>query len=138
MPRKFPLTTVRPLGEINLTSFMDLTFLLLITFIITFPILEQGINVNLPRASSAQVEHKDNSHTITIKVKGELYLDNSPITPDQLARRMAEFGRDDPDVVVRVRADGGLQYEKVVQVLKILHDAKIAKMALVTQPEDDR
>lgn len=114
---------------------MDLTFILLITFIITFPLIEQGVPVNLPKAKGAELA-PDRSTTITVDRQGNLFLDNSPISTEGLEQRMQSLGAGDSDVNVFVRADEGLAYGRVVQVLKILHGAKVTKMALVTQSEE--
>jgi len=135
--RKYPLTASRPIGDLNFTSLMDMTFLLLITFIITFPLVERGIPMNLPRGMANELK-PDESRSISVNGRQELFLDDSPITMDQLRRKMIELGRRDPEATVRVRADGGLKYQAVVNVLKILHDAKIARTALITQGEEEK
>jgi len=135
--RKYPLTASRPIGDLNFTSLMDMTFLLLITFIITFPLVEHGIPMNLPRGLAEDLK-PDQSLTIAVDAKGKLFLDDSPITVDQLRRRVNELGRKDPDATVRIRADAALRYEEVVKVLKILHDARIARMALITQADEEK
>ena len=133
MSRKTPLISVKQLSEINLTPLMDLTFILLITFIITFPLIEQGIPVNLPRGKANKLS-PENSRTITIDKKGT-YLDEHSITHEALSKTMKQLGQTDPNVTIMIRADKAIPYGNVVKVLKILHDAKIARMALVTQEE---
>jgi biopolymer transport protein TolR len=124
----------RPIGEINMTPLIDLTFLLLITFVITFPLIQSGIPVNLPRGKAADLP-AERRRTITLDLKGNLYLDDRPCTAERLAAEMQELGRRDPDAVVLVRADEGLAYGRVVRILRVLHDAKLARMALVTRPD---
>jgi biopolymer transport protein TolR len=126
---------LKQISEINLTPLMDLTFILLITFIITFPLIEQGVPVNLPRGEASEL-NPDQSRIITLDLKGRLFLDDLPITEEELAAEMQALGRADPDTTILVRADEELQYGNVVAIMKILHDAKIARMALVTQPEN--
>lgn len=117
-----------------MTPLIDLTFILLITFIITFPLIQQGIPVNLPRGKAEEVD-ENRTRTITLDLQGNLYLDRLKTTKEELASDMTELGRADPDITILVRADEGIQYGKLVEVLKILHDAKIARMALITSPE---
>lgn len=117
-----------------MTPLIDLTFLLLITFMITFPLLEQGIHVNLPRGKTSELDEK-RSRTITVDAQNRIHLDRQSITREELAAEMNTLGRADPDVVIMVRADEAIPYGKLVEILKILHDAKIARMALVTNPE---
>lgn len=117
-----------------MTPLIDLTFLLLITFIITFPLIQQGIPVNLPRGKAEEMD-ESRTRTITMDLQGAIYLDRVQTTKEELAARMTELGQADPEIRILVRADEGIQYGKLVEVLKILHDAKIARMALITTPE---
>jgi len=135
VPRRSSLSTLKEISEINLTPLMDLTFILLITFIITFPLIEQGIPINLPVGKTADLEEAD-ARTISMDEKGVLYLDSLAITQEELAREMKVLGEVDPDTTVLVRCDETLQYGRLMDVLRILHDAQIARMALVTQAED--
>ena len=73
--------------------------------------------------------------TITIDVQNDIYLDRQPITKEALAAEMQTMGQADPDITIMVRADKAIQYGRLVEVLQILRDAKIARLALVTAPE---
>lgn len=134
MARRFPLTSVQRMSEINLTSVMDLTFLLLITFIITFPLLEQGIPVNLPKASARELP-ADKSSNITVDKKGLVYLNEVRMDTAQLRARLADLKRSSPDLSVLIRADEAVVYGKVVEVLRVLNGLQITKMSLVTEAE---
>lgn len=135
MSRRTPVTSLKQISEINLTPLMDLTFILLITFIITFPLIEQGIQVNLPKGKSSDLS-PDNARTVTLDREGTIYLNNIPITIEELGVSMKNTGRISPDVMIIVRADEQIVYGRVVKVLKCLHDAKISKMALVTEADE--
>ena len=113
---------------------MDLTFILLITFIITFPLIEQGIVVNLPKGKASKVDSSE-SHFISVDKDNQLYLDDHKMSLEELKERIIALKEADPDVPVMVRADESISYGDLVQVLKVLHEAKITKMALVTQEE---
>lgn len=134
MPRKTPLTNLKRISEINLTPLMDLTFILLITFIITFPLIEQGIPINLPQGKSDELT-PDKARTITIDRDGRTFLNDLELSMEELQDHLARLVAIDPTVVVMVRADERLEYGRVVDILKLLHEAKISKMALVTQGE---
>ncbi len=137
MSRRTTIVSLAEIKEINLTPLIDLTFLLLITFIITFPLIEQGIPVNLPRGKAAELpEHQ--SRTITIDVNGGVFLDRQPIEKSALATEMNALGAADPDVTIMVRADEKVEYGRVAEILRILHDAKIARLALVHQSDTPR
>lgn len=134
MTRRRVHTTVRQITEINLTPMMDLTFILLITFIITFPLLEQGIQVKLPKGKSAPLD-PEQSQTITVDDQGALFLNNQPITDEALAAQIQELAARDPQLTVLVRGDEGIAYGRIVDVLKILKAGQVTRMALVTQRE---
>ena len=137
MSRRTTIIALSEIKEINLTPLIDLTFLLLITFIITFPLIEQGIPVNLPRGQAQDLPDRQ-SRTVTIDPKGDLFLDKQPIGKEAFASEMNALGAADPDVTVMVRADEGVAYGKVAEILRILHGAKIARLALVHQSDQPK
>jgi biopolymer transport protein TolR len=122
------------MSEINLTPLMDLTFILLITFIITFPLMEHGISVNLPKGEASMVASTE-GQSISLDKEGRLYLNDIEISMENLSVSMQQLAAAQPETTIYVRADESIDYGKVVAVLKILHDANITKMALVTREE---
>ncbi len=132
--RKTSLIALKEISEINMTPLMDLTFILLITFIITFPLIEQGIPVNLPKGDAADLDNPD-TRNITINEQGILFLDDQVILKDALVGEMQRTGELLPNTTVYVRADKTVKYGRVAEVMKILYDAKITRMALVTKAE---
>jgi len=129
--RKTSLIAIREVSDINLTPMMDLTFILLITFIITFPMIEQGISVNLPKSKSSEITSKDKAPIISIDASGNLFLDNRPLSKDDLTQVM----QDDPPKLVYVRADQTINYGRVAEVAALLQAAKVGSMSLVTAGE---
>ncbi|NKB25092.1 MAG: hypothetical protein GKR87_12095 [Kiritimatiellae bacterium] len=134
MARKTALSTLRQISEVNMTPLMDLTFILLITFIITFPLIEEGIPVNLPKGEASEIEVEE-SKTISLDIKNQLYLDEIPIAINELLAEMQQLANAQPDITIFVRADENLPYGQVVNIMKTLHQANISRMALVTQSE---
>jgi biopolymer transport protein TolR len=132
MGRQTTLTSLKEISEINLTPLMDLTFILLIAFIITYPLIEQGVPVNLPKGTGDNLDSEE-ARTVSIDKNGKLYLDDLPIDQQTLAREMVELGQSSPDITVFVRADQDILYGKVIDIMNILKGAKIAKMALITE-----
>ena len=123
----------RPKASVDMTSLIDLTFLLLVTFIVTLPALEQGVSIMLPQAKTDQLPTKDNkANVVTIDALNRVFLNNKPTTLDELETTLAAMSAEDPDVPVLVRGDERLEYGQVMNVVKILHKCKIRKMALVT------
>ena len=129
--RKQSHTTI---SEINMNSLMDLTFLLLITFIISMPAIEQGISVKLPVGKSDTLP-VNKSNVVTMDVEGKAYLNNREITLEELERTLGNMAAEDPNVAVLVRGDERLEYGRIVQIMKILYKVRITRMALVTLSE---
>jgi biopolymer transport protein TolR len=134
MARRTPLTSVKQVSEINLTPLMDVVFILLITFLITFPLIEQGVPVNLPKGKAPELSDIE-SVTLTLERSGKVYLDQTRMDRPTLQVELTRMGASAPDTRILVRADEEIAYGEVVQLLKLLHEAGLAKMALVTQPE---
>lgn len=134
MARRTSLVSLNQISDINMTPLMDLTFILLITFIITFPLIEQGVAINLPKGKAADIKPGE-SRSISLNLAGQLYLDNVPVSKEELLRTMVEIGQNEPDTTIYVRADRKLPYGDVVEIMRVLHDANITRMALVTEAE---
>lgn len=124
----------KPKATVDMTSLIDLTFLLLVTFIVTLPALEQGIQINLPeQKKNPELPTKKNKvNDVTIDARNNIYLNKEPVTIEQLAVELRKMVDQDPDVPVLVRGDESLDYGSVMKVVKVLYDCKAYKMALVT------
>jgi len=134
MARRTSLVSLNQISDINMTPLMDLTFILLITFIITFPLIEQGIAINLPQGDASEVGEPV-SKSISLNFERQLFLDNMKVSRDELLSAMMEVSATAPDTTIYVRADRDLPYGEVVDIMKVLHDANISRMALVTEAE---
>lgn len=120
--------------DINMTPLIDMTFLLLITFIITMPAMEQGISIRLPQGNADILPNKK-SNVVTLDAAGKAYLNNRLISVEELEKQLGNLAAEDPNTAVLVRADERLDYGKVMKVMKILYKVKITRMALVTLAE---
>ena len=119
-------------ASIDMNSLIDLTFLLLVTFILTIPALEQGISIMLPRAKTDTLPNKNNkANTITVSQTGT-FLNTAPVTLEALEQDLLAKVKEDPDVPVLVRGDERLTYGAVMDVVKLVYKCKVRKMALVT------
>ena len=120
-------------ATVDMTSLIDLTFLLLVTFIVTLPALEQGISILLPQAKSDELPMKDKkANTITVDNMNRIFLNNKPMGIEELEAKLMEMAAEDPDVPVLVRGDERIDYGSVMNVVKVVYKCKIHKMALVT------
>lgn len=135
MARKSSLAALKELSEISYTPLIDLSMLLLVTFLITYPLMEQGIHVNLPDGKADELQ-PSGFRTITVNIDGALFLDDKAISREELFEQMKTFRVVDPQGTVFVRADKNLKYGRVVDVMKTLHDARISRMALVTETSE--
>jgi biopolymer transport protein ExbD len=123
------------MSDPNMTPLIDLTFLLLITFIITFPMLEQGISIKLPRGKTEKIE-QNKSQAITVGLDGKVYFNNREISADELENELRQLAEQDPQPPVLVRCDERVEYGVLMKTLKLLHACKISRMALVTEPTE--
>lgn len=116
-----------------MTSLIDLTFLLLVTFIVTLPALEQGISIMLPRAKTDELPTKNKkANTVTCRYPDGYFLNDARVTLDELEQQLKAMAAEDPDVPVLVRGDERLEYGVVMDVVKIVYKCKIRRMSLVT------
>lgn len=134
MARRTTIKPMQQMSEVNMTPLIDLTFLLLITFIITMPLIEQGIPINLPKGKTQTIDQNE-SRSITVDLQGQVYLDRVPVSMEALAEELKLIAAAAPETPVLVRADEKLNYGKVVEILRILHDAQVTRMAIITTPE---
>ena len=134
MARRTSLIKLDQISDINMTPLMDLTFILLITFIITFPLIEQGIAINLPNGKATDVSKKI-SKSVSLNYKNELFIDNKQVTQKELKEVLIDLTQSNPNLTIFVRADKNLPYGKVMEIMRILNDAKIKSMALITETE---
>jgi len=123
----------KPKATVDMTSLIDLTFLLLVTFIVTLPALEQGISIMLPQAKTDQLPTKDRkANTVTVDAMNRIFLNDRPMSSEELEKSLMALAQEDPDVPVLVRGDERLDYGSVMNVVKIIYKCNIKKMALVT------
>lgn len=119
--------------DINVTSMLDLAYVLLIVFIIMTTAAVQGINVNLPKASDAPSLAKPKTKAITITEDGTIFLDTYPVTLEQLESLLQQYRAVDPELPVVIKGDAAVQYQNVVDVLALLGRIDITQIGLVTQ-----
>ncbi len=121
-------------AEINMNSLIDLTFILLVVFIVTLPTLEQSIHVLLPvgKTEKAQNDKKKN-FSITVDSVGKLFIGEAPVTMEDLKARLAKAVADDPDISVLVRGDVRVGYGDVYEVVKVAKDANVRHLGLVSK-----
>ncbi len=123
-----------PMGEINVTPLVDVMLVLLIIFMVTAPLLTQGVNVNLPKASSPPMQQNIEPLVVTVRKDGRIYLQRRAIRLRQLAPRIVAIRKQKPNLPVFIRGDAKTPYERIAQVMSRLAKANIQKVGLVTEP----
>jgi len=125
---------LEPMGEINVTPLVDVMLVLLIIFMVTAPLLTQGVNVNLPEADAPSLQQNVEPLVITIRANGKIYMQKHSINIKQLAPRIQAMRKAKPNLPVFIRGDAKTPYGRVAAVMGRLESAGIKKVGLVTEP----
>jgi len=134
----------RPISEINVVPYIDVTLVLLIIFMITAPLLQTGVEVDLPQAEAKPIEEPSAPPLIvSIDADGRFFLDvgdrkDEPLQPQELTVKVVAVLRHKPDTRVFVRGDAQVGYGKVVAVMAALKKAGIAQVGLITRNVEER
>jgi len=126
------------MAEINVTPLVDVILVLLIIFMVTAPMMQQGIDVDLPQTTSRPMDGQEERLVITINAKKEIFINKEKVDPRLLRRHLersaaAKFNRE-----VLLRADRIVPYGFVVQTMAEIKNAGIEKLGMVTEPLDAR
>lgn len=129
-----------PMAEINVVPYIDVTFVLLMIFMITAPLVQTGVDVDLPQTDAAAVDLKDEPPVIvSIKKDGSFYIDigdrqDEPVEEEVLYSRVSTVLRNKPQTQIYVRGDHLVEYGKIVTVMAALKAAGAPKVGLMTTP----
>lgn len=131
----------RPMAEINVVPYIDVMLVLLVIFMITAPMLTQGVDVELPNANAAQIQETENDVMIaSVDSSGKFYLDvggkQESITLDQLQERVGKVLSQNPEMSVLVRGDKSVSYGNVIGLMVALQGAGVPNVGLVTEPDN--
>jgi biopolymer transport protein TolR len=121
-------------SEINVTSLVDVMMTLLIIFIIVAPMIEQGIDVNLPTADPKRIDIAD-VLTISVTENERVYLEGQRVTIEELGERLSNIHAGSSDIAVLVKADTDLRYGRVVEVLDTVRRVGITRLAMATKSD---
>ena len=120
--------------EINTTPLVDVMLVLLIIFIMTVPVMNHSVKIDLPRASSQPDETKPENINLSIDAEGKVYWNAEPIDPSQLRARIADAAAKTPQPELHLRAERTTQYERVAQVMAAAQAGGLGKIGFVTDP----
>ena len=131
----------KPMSEINVVPYIDVMLVLLIVFMVTAPLLTQGVSVELPEAPSEPMDLKDDDEVVIVSVKadGSYYIDlgensEEAVTLDFIARQVEKIMRVKPNTPVLVRGDKAVNYGSVVKLMTALQGAGVANVGLISDP----
>ncbi|MDP3259752.1 MAG: protein TolR [Thermodesulfovibrionales bacterium] len=120
------------LSEINVTPFVDVMLVLLIIFMVTAPLLQQGIDVNLPQAKGKDLPSEERI-TLVIKKGGIIFMNDKPMSISEIKEKLTAISKLNPNVFLK--ADKDVPYGFVVQVMSDIKEAGIEKLGMITEPK---
>jgi biopolymer transport protein TolR len=125
----------RPLSEINVTPFVDVMLVLLIIFMVTAPMMQQGVDVDLPETTTQPLRMKDEPLILSVQKSGKYFLGRTEVSLDDLEEKLEAIfeGRDSKEIFLR--ADTEASYGFVVKALAAAREAGATKLGMVTEPE---
>ncbi len=125
------------LNEINVTPFVDVMLVLLIIFMVTAPMLTQGVDVDLPKTRTVEtLPEKSDNLVLSVKKDGSLFLDEYEVTLDSLSTQLKKILKGDGKLLY-LKADADVSYGVVVKVMARVKEAGIEKLGVVAEPEED-
>ena len=125
----------RPMADINVTPFIDVMLVLLIVFMVTAPLLSAGVQVDLPKTQAGPVNDKDEKPLeVSLNKAGQVFIGETKVSRDALIEKLTAITGDSMDRRVFVRADQGLAYGRVMEIIGAINKAGYRKVALITEP----
>ena len=128
------------LSDINITPLLDLAFVLLIIFVITTPLLEQGLNLKLPTGDVVDLKKIDpkDVRTVEVNVQGEYMMGGKMLTISQLSRQLYDEHKRNPRLIVYVRADRRCVWDHVAALMDSLESKGIENLSFRTSPRSGK
>jgi biopolymer transport protein TolR len=126
-----------PMGEINVTPLVDVMLVLLIIFMVTAPMMNAGIAIDLPKVNAPPVDMLENQVVLSIDADSNYYIDKSKFTSEEIAVHLAAIAKANPEAAVFLRADGTVPYAEVAYLLSVAKKSGIPRVGLVFDPGGD-
>ena len=125
----------RAMTDINVTPLVDVMLVLLIIFMVTAPLIQSGVKVDLPRASAQQMEHQEEKLVLTITRDRLVFLGNSEIPPADLEKKLSSNARIQKEKELYLHADRSLPYGQVVEIMAVARRAGVESLGMITEPD---
>lgn len=125
------------IAQINVTPLVDVMLVLLVIFMVTAPIIQQGVQVNLPQASAGAIPGTEEPLVVTVAKNGKVYLNDNPMTLAELGAKLRAIRELQADKQVYLRADQDVRYGLVMKTIAEVKQAGIERLGMVTRPSPD-
>ncbi|MFT5486265.1 MAG: biopolymer transport protein TolR [Paracoccaceae bacterium] len=122
-----------PMSEINVTPMVDVMLVLLVVFMVSAPLMTVGVPVDLPSTDASQMVGQDEPLVVSVNAKGEVFLQETKITLEQLVPRLVAITQNKKDTRIFVRGDKAIAYGQVMEVMGTVNLAGFTRVALLTQ-----
>lgn len=122
------------LSEINVTPFVDVMLVLLVIFMVTAPLMQQGVDVNLPQAKGKELPLEERI-SIIIKKDRTIYMNDTPVAMPVMKQKLEAISKMNPNIFLK--ADKDVPYGLVVEVMGEIKEAGIEKLGMITEPKID-
>jgi len=129
---------LRPMGEINVTPFVDVMLVLLIVFMVTAPLLTVGVPVDLPETKASQISDDQAPLLISVQADGKIALQNRIIEADELIPRLEAVARAKPETRIFVRGDKNVSYGEVMSVMGLVQQYGFSDVPLTTKSPEEK
>lgn len=123
------------MSEINMTPLVDVMLVLLIIFIITIPVINHAVKIDLPRASNTPNDSKPQSINVSIDAQGKVYWNQTEVDEATLANNIALAAQQEPQPELHLRADREVRYERVAEVMAAAQHGGLGKIGFITEPK---
>ncbi|ELA00609.1 biopolymer transporter ExbD [Cupriavidus metallidurans] len=123
------------MSEINMTPLVDVMLVLLIIFIITIPVINHAVKIDLPRATNQPNDSKPQSINVSIDAQGKVFWNQQEVDEATLDQRIAEAALQQPQPELHLRADREVRYERVAQVMAAAQHGGLGKIGFITEPK---
>ena len=127
----------KPMSEINMTPLIDVMLVLLVIFMITAPLMSSSLKLDLPKAEGAQPNDAPQFISVALDPQGRLYLGEDALEPAAFAARVVDVARQNPRIEVQLRADKGVPYGRVAEVIGLVQKAGLTRIGFVTEQAAD-
>ena len=124
-------SSAQPMSDINMTPLIDVMLVLLVIFIITAPLLASSIKLDLPKTDAAKASEVPKAVMVVVDAAGQTFLNDQPVSLDELARQFVTSQQANPSTEVQLRADAAVPYGRIVEVMGAAQKAGLNRIGFI-------